>query len=330
MPHDVGGREHGEVNVLHALQNLAHHPQPAVGSRGEVHLSDVTRDDDLGPEPEPREEHLHLLGAGVLRFVEKDERVVERATAHVRQRGDLDGARAHQPRDRLRVEHVVQRVVERPQVRVDLLVERARQEPEALARLHRRAREDDAVDVLGLQRLHGLRHREVGLAGTRRADAEDDRVAVDRIHVALLVERLRADRAPAVGQDVERQDVHRPFRRVVAQHVQAAPHALAGEHVSAFEQRHELLEQMRHERVLRGLTGDGDLVAPDMDVRRKRRFDDRQQLVALAEKAHHVVRAGHDDLGHAEPRLSGPRGRARRRATGHCALRRGALRCHGL
>ena len=41
--------------------------------------------------------------------------------------------------DRLGVEHVVQRVVERPQVGVDLLAERAGQEAEPLARLDRRA-----------------------------------------------------------------------------------------------------------------------------------------------------------------------------------------------
>ena len=45
--------------------------------------------------------------------------------AHVGQRGDLDGAGRQQLGDRLGVDHVVQRVVERPQVGVDLLAEGA-------------------------------------------------------------------------------------------------------------------------------------------------------------------------------------------------------------
>ena len=101
------------------------------------------------PKPEPGQEHLHLLGRGVLRLVEDDEGVVERAAAHERDRRDLDRAALDQPRRLLGVHHVVERVVERPQVRVHLLLQVARQEPELLARLDRRPRQDDAADLLG-------------------------------------------------------------------------------------------------------------------------------------------------------------------------------------
>ena len=46
----------------------------------------------LEPKPMPGEEHLHLLGRGVLGLVEDDERVVQGAAPHECQRGDLDGA----------------------------------------------------------------------------------------------------------------------------------------------------------------------------------------------------------------------------------------------
>src|SRR5260221_10054563 len=49
----------------------------------------VARDDRFGPEAEPREEHLHLLGGRVLRLVEDDERVVQRPSAHERERRHL-------------------------------------------------------------------------------------------------------------------------------------------------------------------------------------------------------------------------------------------------
>src|SRR6476469_1332773 len=48
------------------------------------------------------------------------------------------------------IHHVVQRVIQRPQIRVDLLVQRAWQEAEALTGLHGWAGEDDPVDLLGL------------------------------------------------------------------------------------------------------------------------------------------------------------------------------------
>ena len=192
VPHDVVARQVGEVDVVDLVQHAGHEPQARRALR-QVDLRDVARDDHARAEAEAREEHLHLLGRGVLRLVEHDERVVERAAAHVGERCDLDRAGRHELRHDLGVHHLVERVVERPQVRVDLVVERAGQEPEPLPRLDGGPGQDDAADLLALQRLHGLRHREVGLARAGRADAEHDRVLFDRVDVRLLAEGLRPD-----------------------------------------------------------------------------------------------------------------------------------------
>ena len=69
----------------------------------------------------------------------------ERAAAHEGDRGDLDLAALEQPLDLLVVDQVVERVVERPQVGIDLLLQVAGQEAELLARLDRRTGQDDAV-----------------------------------------------------------------------------------------------------------------------------------------------------------------------------------------
>ena len=66
--------------------------QPALLAARQVDLRDVAGDHRLGAEADAREEHLHLLGRGVLRLVEDDEGVVQRAPAHVGERRDLDGA----------------------------------------------------------------------------------------------------------------------------------------------------------------------------------------------------------------------------------------------
>ena len=83
---------------------------------------------------------------------------------------------------------VVERVVEGPQVRVDLLDEVARQEAELLAGFHGRPGEDDALDLLLEQGRRRHRHGEVGLAGPGRADREDQVVAVDRLDVDPLLD----------------------------------------------------------------------------------------------------------------------------------------------
>ena len=218
----------------------------AAGLAGrQVDLRDVAGHHDPRAEAQPGQEHLHLLGRGVLRLVQDDERVVQRPAAHVRQGRDLDRAGRGQPRDRVGVDHVVQGVVQRPQVGVDLLVQRAGQEAEPLPGLHRRPGQDDPVDLLGLQRLHRLGHRQVGLAGAGRADREHDRVLVDRVDVPLLVQRLGPDGAAAGGQDVQGQHVGRPDARLPAQHGDAALDRVGGQLGARSPAADQLLEEPR-------------------------------------------------------------------------------------
>src|ERR1700761_4154218 len=179
VPDHVRARQPGEVDVRDTVEDVLYHAQAAHLAFRQVDLGDVAGHHDLRPEPEAGEEHLHLLGRGVLRLVENDERVIQRPTTHKGQRGYFNRARSRELRNRLGVDRVVQGVVEGAQVRVDLLVERAGEEGKAFTRLDGRAGENDPVDLLGLERLHRLGHREVRLAGARRTEREDDRVLVE-------------------------------------------------------------------------------------------------------------------------------------------------------
>ncbi len=217
-------------------------PEQAAAAAGHVDLGGVAGDDGLGPEADAGEEHLHLLGRRVLRLVEDDEAAVERAAPHERQRRDLDGAPLEQPLRALGLDHVVERVVQRTQVRVDLGHEVAGQEAEPLAGLDRGPGEDDAVDLLGLQRLHRHGHREPALAGAGRADAEGDDVLADGVDVALLPARLRPHRAPACrAQHLGGQHLGRTL--VGLHHVDGAGHARRLEPMALLQQHHELLEE---------------------------------------------------------------------------------------
>ena len=183
----------------------------------EVDLGRVAVDDGLRAEPDAREEHLHLLGRRVLRLVQDDERIIQGSAPHVGQGRDLDGAALHQARQGLGARHLEQRVVERTHVRIDLLVERARQVPEALPRLDGGSREDQARDLPVLQRAHRGRDGEVGLAGARRPDRERDGVRPDRVDEPLLADRLRRDALAAGGEQPVAEHLRRahlafPFR----------------------------------------------------------------------------------------------------------------------
>ena len=124
-----------------------------------VYLGRVAGDDDFRTEPDAREEHLHLLGCRVLCFVENDEAVVQGSPAHECERCHFHHSPFKVFLCVLGTHHVVQRVVERTQVRVDLRHEVARQKAQAFARLDGRTRENDAIDGLCVQCLHCHRHR---------------------------------------------------------------------------------------------------------------------------------------------------------------------------
>ena len=203
---DVGAGEAREADPAHAVEDALRLDQAALLAAREVDLRDVAGDHRLGAEADARQEHLHLLGRRVLRLVEDDEAVVQRAAAHVRERRDLDGLALEQLRRLVEAHQVVQRVVERTQVGVDLLREVAGQEAQPLAGLHRRAHQHQALDRVALQCVDGAGDGEVGLAGARRADAERDVVLRDVLQVRDLVGRAAVQVGAARPQ----------FRAVVA------------------------------------------------------------------------------------------------------------------
>ena len=187
----------------------------------------------------------------------------------------------------------MQRVVERPQVGIDLGHQVAGEEAESLPRLDRRSGEDDAVDLLGLQRVHGHGHGEPTLAGTGGPDTEGDDVVADRLDVLLLSTRLGPHHATtSAAQHIGRQHLRRSF--VGQHHVDAPTHGRRLEHLTLLQDHHELLEQLTD---LHGpLAGHRDLVAPHMHGGiGEGILDQAEELVVLAEQADHEVVAGDVD-----------------------------------
>jgi hypothetical protein len=309
---DVLAAEAHEVYPLDALEDLPHDDQAGTLVLGQVDLRDVAGDDHLRVEAQPREDHLHLLRRRVLRLVEDDEAVIERPSAHECQWRDLDLAALEERGDLLRLEHVVQRVEQRAQVRVDLRHQVARQEAEALAGLDRGAREDDAVDVAAAQRGGRQRDGEERLAGAGRTDPERHGVAPDRVDVALLVDGLRRDLLGAVAPDDVLEDLR--GRSVLVERGGHRGDRAGGDLVALLDQPDELLDDGRGGPHGLGLTVERDDVAAQV----KPAFD-----VALERSQDGVAAAGElccdlvgdlDLLTHPAPLVRSPTRACRRRA----------------
>src|SRR5581483_5575801 len=266
--------EHGERDAAHLLQDAIRLHEAALLAALQVDLRHVPGDDDLAAEAHAREEHLHLLGRGVLRLVENDEGMVERAAAHVRERSELDRPALEQLADTVETEQVVERVVERPQVRIDLLREVARKKPQALARLDRGAHENDALDRVALEGIHGARDREVGLAGPRRADREGDVVLQDVLDVLALARRAAAQVAAAREQ---RRVLGLAAARVGAELDQSELHVVDGE--PALRVAVEFLQGFGGARRLAGRAAHGEALAAPRDGHVERGLDLPQVLV---------------------------------------------------
>src|SRR5204863_5196646 len=164
VPDHVLVPEANEGHTVQRAEDVLHLDQARGLLPRQVDLRHVSGHDDLRAEAESRQVHLHLLRSRLLRLVEDDERVVQRPSAHEGERGHLDHTLLHVRGQPVRLEHVVKRVEEWPQVGVDLLEQSARQEAEPLAGLHGRAREDDPSDLPVREGRNRERHGEVRLA----------------------------------------------------------------------------------------------------------------------------------------------------------------------
>ena len=109
----------------------------------------------------------------------------QRAPAHEGERRDLDLTALQRTLDDAGVHQVVERVVDRAQIGIDLFAHVAGAS-KPFAGFHCRPRQDTAVDFLALEHLYGLRDRQPGLAGAGRSGAEHQRVAFERANIAVL------------------------------------------------------------------------------------------------------------------------------------------------
>ena len=215
------------------------------------------------------------------------------------------------------VHQVVERVVDRPQIGIDLLAHVAGQEAEPLAGLDRRPRQDDAVDLLALEQLHRMRDREPGLAGAGGAGAEHQRMPPQRADIGVLRGRAGAHRALA---QIDLLEARPRGRRIVVEQralrdrePDRALDVAGDELVAALEPLVEALEHAA--RLLDGVARalERDLIAALLGDDAEPALDQREVLAVLAEqqRGEAIVVEGEHDLGggvcrrrHRRPRAS--------------------------
>src|SRR5881392_1224632 len=132
VAHDVAIAQVAEPDPFDPGQDPLDLEQARILPVGQVDLGLVPRDHRPRVHSQAREEHFHLHSGRVLGLIENHEGVGEGATPHVGEWRDLDGAAVGRLLHPVAGHHVLQRVVQRSQVRVDLLVHVAGEELEAL------------------------------------------------------------------------------------------------------------------------------------------------------------------------------------------------------
>ena len=113
--------------------------------------------------------------------------MVQGAAAHEGQGRNFEQTLLERAGDAVEAHELVERVVQGPQIRVDLLRQVAREKTQALPGFDRRAREHDALHLVALQCVHCAGHGQEGLARAGRAHTEGDVVLQDVVQVVDLV-----------------------------------------------------------------------------------------------------------------------------------------------
>ena len=88
----------------------------------QIDLAQITRDHHPRILPKPCQHHFHLYRGGVLRLVNDDIRLAQGAATHECQRRNLDLAAGQHPVNLVGWHHVIECVIERAQIRVDLFL----------------------------------------------------------------------------------------------------------------------------------------------------------------------------------------------------------------
>src|SRR5580704_7469530 len=274
-----------EADAFHAAQNIHRVDQTAALAGGQVDLREIAGNNHLGIETLPREHHLHLLRRTVLGFVQNDETVVQSAAAHERNGCYFNDGTLEQLFHLLRLQHVVEGIVQRAEIGVHFFLQIARQETQAFAGLHRWTGQHDTAYTLVDQCGHRHGYGEIGFSGTGGTDTKNQVVAFDGFHVAPLIDSFWRQRflaeiplAAAVHQAAQR------HFGVFGDHAQVAVQVAIGEALPFLHQCDVILQDAGRADDVRFLAFDLQRIVPQAGGDVQSFFEDADVFIAGSEK----------------------------------------------
>ena len=181
-------------NPIYIFKHVQCIHKTAAGAFRQIDLGHITGNHHLGADTHTCEEHFHLLRCGVLCLVQNDKGIIQRASAHIGKRCNLNDLLFHKALVSFGTQHIKQAVIQRAQIRVYLLLQITGQKAQLFTCFHCRAGEHDAGNILGFKSLYRHGNGQIGLAGTRRANAKGDGIGADGIEIFLLAQCFGPDR----------------------------------------------------------------------------------------------------------------------------------------
>ncbi len=189
----------------------------------------------------------------------------------------------------------VQSVVQRTQIRIDLLREITRKETEPLSRLDRGSRENETRDFPVAQRRNAEGDGQIAFSRAGRPCREHEVVTADRLDIATLIDRLRGDPLPT---DRRRDHFAQLLRCADGRVLRLADETLQrgfAQVVVAIGQRAHRADKLADTRDVRGIASDAQLRTTRDDLHRELAFDAIDVRVVVPSDEHHLVRIGDED-----------------------------------
>ena len=178
MPDNVLVGEPYHADTLDCLQQVDAPDESRVAFPRQVHLARIPGHYELGIGPHSGEEHFQLSEIGVLGLVEDHAGPVEGPSPHIGERGDLNRPVCNEFLKLLRRNHISEGIVERLEIRVQLVLHVSRQESQPFSGFHGRTCKYYPFDFPILQCPDSQCYGDVCLAGSRRTCGKNQ-VAVE-------------------------------------------------------------------------------------------------------------------------------------------------------
>ena len=197
-------------NIVDVREQIDGFDETRLRTRRQVDLRRIAGHDHFRTFADTGQKHFHLHAGGVLRFVENDEGVRQRAATHECQRRNFDDARLDIALDFFGRQNIVKCVVKRPQIGIDLIAHVAGQKAEPLSGFNGRSRKNNPLYKPALKAMRREGNRDVGFSSTGRANAQDEIMLINGAYICALCRRARFN-DPAAGCDLRLSIGHRSF-----------------------------------------------------------------------------------------------------------------------